>query len=176
MKKTPTFVLALSISASLATFSGNLLAQEIGGQSTAISVDAGQFDQNALFGKVVAQVTTEKQGLQSLISFLAPEEKLIVVRNITSYDKVRNAAIANGVTTAPRVMGTKVFAIEDALASVGMHMRVETYALARGIKIANTGSSMQDEVALLNQVYNDLLPRINSGELPFVGPMPTELS
>lgn len=168
-QKKPVFVLALAISAALAltgsVYAENNLTQE----STAIVIGASIQTHQELFGKDIIPTVTpnSKVGLGQLVAFVEPVAKTFVVRSGTVYSRIRNSAQAMGVTTDERVAKTEIFAIEDALAACGLHISAEQYAKVRGLKIDAVDGELLTEAKLLSAIYNDLQPRLESGELKF---------
>lgn len=170
MEMNKTYVLAIAIAAAMIGTPIAVFAQDIeSGTHTAISI--GQHEDINLFGKQVKPIVVEdyRKGLRNLVQFVAPIQKTFVVRSSTVYNHIRQEAVRTGVTSDERIANTQVFAVEDALAAVGLHMSAEDYALARGIMVGKNEvvGVLPNEADLLTAVYNDLQRRLNDGELSF---------
>lgn len=167
MKKNSTFILALSIAGVIAGAPMAVLAKNLDTtETTAITI--GQMNDSKQFGSINPIIATDiVDGMKTLVNFAEPVAKTFVVRNSTTYAQVRAAAIQAGVTTDERVAKTDVFAVEDALAACGLHISTEQYAQIRGLHVTTIDGALPTEVELLTAVYNDLKPRLDSGELKF---------
>lgn len=171
MNTNKTYVLAVAIAAAMIGTPIAVFAKNVeDGTHTAISMGQYEKDFN-LFGDELEPIVVEdyRKGLRDLVEFVSPVQKTFVVRSSTVYNHIRQEAIRTGVTSNERVANTQVFAVEDALAAVGLHISAEQYALARGLKVSNDEDRgiLPNEAELLVAVYNDLIRRLNDGELQF---------
>jgi hypothetical protein len=168
MNKKPVFVLALAITAALA-LTGSVYAENEANQSTAIVIGTTDQNHKELFGQELQPMITpnSKVGLGQLVAFAEPIAKIFVVRSGTVYNRIRDSAQAAGVTTDERIAKTEIFAVEDALAACGLPISAEQYAMVRGLQIDNVDGELLTEAKLLGAIYNDLQPRLESGELKF---------
>ncbi len=170
-----TFIVAAVIStASAGAFAGDFLVTDV----TNASIDQQIADNNMngiRMGQVDAVIDTRfgavnpiiaedvADGMKHLVQTVSPADKIMVFRDVETYDPLSTAALEVAATTPERIDQTIRFGVQNALDDAELRMTPEQYLTAIGITLTNSDGELLTETEVLGKTFEHLFPRLQAG-------------
>jgi hypothetical protein len=169
-----TFIVAALISTASTSFAGDFIITDITdatvdqqiADNNVNGIRMGQVDASidTRFGAVNPIVTDDiADGMKQLVQAVSPASKVMVFRDVETYDPLSTTALEVAATTPERIDKTVKFGVQNALNDAGLHITPEQYLAAVGIKLTNSDDSLLTEAEVIGKTYEHMLPRLQSG-------------